>query len=229
MEEAANSFLDAHLRCRQQGARLWEPRVLSSIKNILKTDLELGHFSYVDTDGYTGIGIKLKVIDGVPYYEYFSDESSVPMVLIDKLDWAAGHPIVDTDGTFCLGIKNKEFYSLTCDTIYMKLANPRTYLGYICEARPNVAENPHKACVIPFKYDDGNGLKVYDGCINNGTDYYNKPWCASHVDDNNIMTQMTYCLDERVIAYDAEAQGHFCNLPFYMNRRYYIILVTSET
>jgi hypothetical protein len=98
-----------------QGARLWEPKILSAVDMVLADDANPGHFNFLG--GMTAVGIMMTTVNGVANFTYISDNTTVPPVLVGKLPWAAGYPNMSLVPS-CVAIYNRMFKNVPCEQIY---------------------------------------------------------------------------------------------------------------
>ena len=102
--------------------------------------------------------------------------------------WKTGHPNL-AQGS-CVALQNLQLVTVPCNNSQPSFFNYRTdtfpvtsgksYLGYLCEARPILTISGSDLCQFPFQYQG----KTFTSCsMDNNTLLNNNgaPWCATEV------------------------------------------------
>jgi Fibronectin type II domain len=166
--DTVQSVQEAEDICMSMGARLYQPRSITSLRTLLfmnqalfNKNASISNAASNDLLGYDSYDDNLALgINGTsPYTLTYRDGSPFPEKLIEATQfgyaWAPGYPN-NMDINSCIVLKNKqEFANVPCAG-YSAGTAPGEKLSYICEARPLVTTDgldPNKSCVFPFKTD----------------------------------------------------------------------------
>ena len=206
-EDAFGTVTEGENKCKEQGARLYQPRSTRSLKGLEIKTPQFFNKDNTDVKGilgwanslHTSLGITSDNSDG-DHKLFYKDGSRVPVGLTrdpEGLEWNSPYPILD--GTCVLWNEKEKIANLDCEG-YSVDSSP--YLAYVCEAKPMTTIDTFKHCHFPFK-ETADSPPSYS-CLY-AVDSKNKPygWCATSVDADGVMIsgEIGKCNDERNTAY----------------------------
>ncbi|TRY78182.1 hypothetical protein TCAL_06225 [Tigriopus californicus] len=220
----ASSFERAQDSCSLDGGRLLQPRS----KSALQTMKNVEQFTVFQSTIISHVALGLMVhFESGHVKLYYSDGTMVPFKVQESMmEWDDRFPEEDTTKA-CVAIMTVtgKLRNVPCQGYFNGTNEGHGKLGYICEARPieTLEADPIQVCHLPFIYNSTRHV----GCAQSvhastEMDTQGFPWCATEVNDRGEMVPGKWdkCRDERTIAYD-NAVGHYCSVPFLMNKRYY--------
>ncbi|XP_059096708.1 uncharacterized protein LOC131891201 [Tigriopus californicus] len=220
----ASSFERAQDSCSLDGGRLLQPRS----KSALQTMKNVEQFTVFQSTiiSHVALGLMVHFESGLVKL-YYSDGTMVPFKVQESMmEWDDSFPEEDaTKACVAIMTVTGKLRNVPCQGYFNGTNEGHGKLGYICEARPieTLEADPIQVCHLPFIYNSTRHV----GCAQSvhastEMDTQGFPWCATEVNDRGEMVPGKWgkCRDERTIAYD-NAVGHYCSVPFLMNKRYY--------
>ena len=150
-KEKVESFDEAEGICQNEGARLWQPRVLESVDRIL--DLEQDLLTY---DAYYAIGMRKEF--GTIQKTYPNGEP-VEQEFSKRLQWQQEYQVQNDYGqNLCIVLYRRRFQMVSCNGHN----SSSTPLYFICEARPMDDIDDGGTCHFPFSYNS----ETFSSCTN---------------------------------------------------------------